>query len=426
MICSNPGALRREIKAGSVFRPGGKHSALRCVISTSWDDMDAAAWKGISQRGSVFLDPGYLTALAGTLPPGDRLWFCIFNRGAETAGIAVFHLTSFEADSVSSNLDECAFTGLIRKSLTRNRHTARVLISGNAFATGEHGFLFRPDVRTAEATDAICYAITDIIRSEQRSGDRISAVLAKDFYPRSTAVVKGLRKCGFRDFEVDPGMILPVDRAWKSFDDYLDALNTKFRTKAKAALKRSEALEIRDIDGDALARRISEFYELYRQVLNRAEHRLGVLTPEAFILLKQQLGDRMIIRGLFLDNQLVGFLTAFDCGDRLDAHMVGIRYEFNTSHAVYQTMLYEYIRLAIAHEKKWVLFGRTAGEIKSSVGAFPVRLNCCIRHPGKISNLLLNWLFSYVRPSHFPVRDPWKKASAAILNERLREGPFCC
>jgi hypothetical protein len=105
---------------------------------------------------------------------------------------------------------------------------------------------------------------------------------------------------------------------------------------------------------------------------------------------------------------------------------VGIDYEFNKSHSIYSSMLYEYVRLGIQMRKKWVMFGRTAGEIKTTIGAFPVRLSCCIRHPGKISNLLLNWLFAYVKPNAFPVRQPWKKHIHSELLRRIDEGPFCC
>ncbi len=425
MICSSREELRREIRSTSALRWRQRPTDLRCVILSDLSGNDLEHWKEISHRSSVFLDPGYLAGLHCGLPSDDKLWYCLVYRAMKPVGIAVFHLTIFRTREELAS-EHCSIATIIRKSLTGNRPEAGVLICGNAFATGEHGFTFLPEVAAPEAMDTICYALTDIIRQEQQAGKKISAVVAKDFYPRNKAIVKALRKCGFRDFEVDPNMILPVASRWTSVTDYMADMNTKFRTKARAALQRSSSIVVETVSHEEFHRDIDSYYQLYTQVNTRAEYRLGTLTISSFDSIKQHLKDRMIIRSYRLDGKLVGFLTALDCGDRLDAHMVGIDYEFNKSHGIYSSMLIEYVSLAIALRKKWVMFGRTAGEMKSTVGAFPVQLSCCIRHPGKISNLLLNWLFTYVKPSEFPIREPWKRTVRDELQARIDEGPFCC
>ena len=62
------------------------------------------------------------------------------------------------------------------------------------------------------------------------------------------------------------------------------------------------------------------------------------------------------------------------CQNNLDAHFVGINYEYNREYAVYQRMLYDYIQIAIENRLQQINFGRTASEIKSSVGAEPQNL----------------------------------------------------
>ncbi|MFN8863199.1 MAG: hypothetical protein ACK5W1_02715 [Flavobacteriales bacterium] len=426
MICSTPEQFRHEINSGRRLSWRKGRSALKGVLLGQLSGQELADWNHIAARASVFLHSDYLTGLASQLPEGDRFWHCLFYKDGSACGIAVFHLTTFRANKSQTLNDDCVFTDLLRKSLTGNRTEANVMICGNAFATGEHGFLFLPHISASESMEGICTVLSDIIDRERKHGKKISAVVAKDFYPRNKSVVKALEKCGFRDFEVDPNMILPIQPEWNVLEDYLESMSTKFRTKANAAMNRSSSLTIRSISSEEFRGNSEHFYALYLQVASRAEYQLGILTRQAFIAVKENLKERMIIRGYYLGDQLVGFLTAFDCGDRLDAHMVGIDYEFNKSHSIYSSMLYEYVRLGIQMRKKWVMFGRTAGEIKTTIGAFPVRLSCCIRHPGKISNLLLNWLFAYVKPNAFPVRQPWKKHIHSELLRRIDEGPFCC
>ncbi len=52
-------------------------------------------------------------------------------------------------------------------------------------------------------------------------------------------------------------------------------------------------------------------------------------------------------------------------------------------------MLYEYIRIGISKKLKTINFGRTASEIKSSVGAIPQDLTMYLRHKKTIKNKIL-------------------------------------
>jgi hypothetical protein len=78
-------------------------------------------------------------------------------------------------------------------------------------------------------------------------------------------------------------------------------------------------------------------------------------------------------------------------------------------------MLYEYIREAIRMKTRQVIFGRTAMEIKSTVGAFPVDMKCYIRHRKKAPNALLKLLFGYIKPSDFEQRVAFKQKELETL-----------
>jgi len=399
-----------------------RHSpSLRCVITVGLKDEQVSDWTRLVGDGSPFLSHEYLKVLESECAEGDKFWRCVVYQQERVVGIAVFHLTDFEASRPASHLSNPTVNKLIQRSLGRHRTQVKVLICGNAYATGEHGFRFLNEVSPTVAMDALCYALTHILRNEAKAGVSIDAVLAKDFYSRSGRYVKALRSCGFREFSVDPSMILPVDTTWNNFDDYLDALNSKFRTKANAAIKRSAGLTVRELSSKDILTYQNDIFNLYSEVLDRAEFRLGRLTSDALIGLIRSFGKRASTRGYFTDERLVGFSLAVDCGQGMDAHLVGFSYAENPVHGIYPRMLYEFIELSILGKKEWVSFGRTAGEIKSSVGAFPVETICCVRHPGTLSNLLMGLFFAFVQPVPFPIRQPWKVGNTSKLRQLLSQ-----
>ena len=94
--------------------------------------------------------------------------------------------------------------------------------------------------------------------------------------------------------------------------------------------------------------------------------------------------------------------------DSLDAHFVGIDYSLNKQLAIYQRMLYDYIQIAIKQQLKVINFGRTASEIKSSIGATSQDLTCYIRHKKTIKNKFIKHFLSYIETKPFKQQKPFK------------------
>jgi hypothetical protein len=122
-----------------------------------------------------------------------------------------------------------------------------------------------------------------------------------------------------------------------------------------------------------------------------------------------------MLKGYFLKGKLVGFQSGFEYNDSLDAHFVGIDYGINQEYSIYSRMLYDYVEEGIRRKVQRISFGRTAMEIKSTVGAFPVDLKCYIKHRSNTPNRLLKVLFHYVKPSEYDQRIPYKKQEMAHI-----------
>ena len=77
---------------------------------------------------------------------------------------------------------------------------------------------------------------------------QVNFFLVKDFINESLSVTDALKDYNYSPFLVAPNMLLHVAENWQTFEDYLAALKTKFRVKAKKALQRSAVTQKRRCD----------------------------------------------------------------------------------------------------------------------------------------------------------------------------------
>ena len=232
--------------------------------------------------------------------------------------------------------------------------------------------------------------------------------MIKDFIKESLDITNELHDLNYYSFNVEPNMLLNLNEDWHSFQDYLDTMKTKFRVKAKRALKLSSELVIKDSSIENIKIILPEITKLYKTVSDKAEFNLGEFNLETYMSLKNKLGDNYVLKTYSHQNKVVGFMSGIVNGDSLDAHFVGIDYSLNKQLAIYQRMLYDYVQIAINQQLRVINFGRTASEIKSSIGAVPQELTCYIRHKKSITNKFIKPFLSYIEPKPFVQKKPFK------------------
>ena len=111
-------------------------------------------------------------------------------------------------------------------------------------------------------------------------------------------------------------------------------------------------------------------------------------------------------------DQLVGFATALVNDKHLDAHFIGLNYDLNKTHSIYPRILNDYIRLGIKKRLKQINFGRTASEIKSTVGADPHEICCYIKHKRTWVNIFIRLLIKRIKLKEFKNHSPFKTDSS--------------
>lgn len=274
--------------------------------------------------------------------------------------------------------------GAVKGLLGAKSKSMKVLIAGNCQVSGPYGLFFNPEVNE-ENQQFIWQQLIQYIENDLYP---YSIVLVKDLGNRSAEMDASWRRDSFTATQVLPVMQMAIDPNWNSFEDYLAAMGSKYRIRAKAARKKGKELEVQRWNTEQIHEKIESIMDLYDQVYQRARFRLQRVSKDYFVELSRLDPGKFIFNAWLEAGVLVGFSTMIMDYDRADAHLIGLNYETNKSHSLYLNMLYQYVEDSISAQVKVLDLGRTAMEIKSTVGAIPVDLSVYL----KLKNPLLNGL----------------------------------
>ena len=78
-------------------------------------------------------------------------------------------------------------------------------------------------------------------------------------------------------------MVLKLHSQWKTFEDYLFSMTTKYRTRIKGVYKKSKELVIKSLSAEEIDKYQSEITSLLEHVSKKAEYSYGVISVKAFI-----------------------------------------------------------------------------------------------------------------------------------------------
>jgi hypothetical protein len=378
-----------------------------------WESVEGPgfdAWDGLAATAGPFLQRPYLRAVVAGAGPGEAFRFATFHEDGRMVGVACFQLTRFKGRSLDERFRERRWVPWLmrRLGLGEGSLSFQVLVCGNPATSGEHGFHFAPTVAPERAMGGLLQAL-DAAKADLERITPIDGLLVKDLPAEASAFGTALGRRGFAKLKLEPAMVLPLDPSWDSFETYLGCLTSKYRVKARRAYAKSQALTVRELDAGGLLAQRERVMQLYRAVYERSDYQLGSLTFPMFLNLRRTLGPDFILRGYFHQGALVGFLTAFVRGGILEAHQVGLDYGLNPGLSIYPRILCDFLQLALERNCSQVNYGRTAMEIKSTLGAEPVATCCYLRHRDRIPNQVVHWIASRLRPAEGPLRMPFTR-----------------
>ncbi|WP_271764820.1 hypothetical protein [Aquimarina algiphila] len=383
-----------------------KTSSLKYVYYNHIDDIPHVNWDIINPENNIFLSLDYLKTLESTLSSSIRFRYILFYDNDIPVGFAAAQLIKFNSAQLKLQEFPCCISDTIKNTLFKNLDV-RVLVCGNLFSCGEHGFVYNTDyISSKTAFESLSDALREIRKSE--NSDKPSFILLKEFWPESFDHSDYIKEHDFREFKIDVNMVLHMHSNWHTFDDYMASMRTKFRTRVKKVFKKSENIIVKDFDAEDIEIFKNEIDNLYLSVIEKADFKIGKLNAYTFKNLKESLDQTFVFKGYFIEEKLIGFTTSFVTNDIVDANHIGIDYQYNSTHSIYQKMLYDYVDLAIHKKARELRLGRTAEIIKSCVGAKPIEMKLYVRHGNSISNTLLKPLVELISPSEYEIRNPFK------------------
>lgn len=403
--------LRKQCEGGQE----GKELSLAHFMSAF--DVPAAHWsKLVQESGNFLLSAPYLAALEQHPYKGMVFHYIVAYRNEEPVAILYYQETDVHIANVDKNVDtqkvgdtQSFFSkakGVVAASLESVK--ARLLIQGNLLQSGEHGAFFTGSLTVQQQALIVDTAWRKIVDSN-RSGKKIRCVLIKDINEPLKQELQVLDD-DLASFAVQPNMTSTIREGWTDFESVMADFSSKYRVRAKAAIKKAEHLTLRELNVDDIQKWNDTIMQLFKNVEDGADFHMVSIHPRYFLDLKAALDERFTVKGFFDGEQLIGFYSYIRGMEHSYASFVGLNYDYNHDCALYQNILYNLLEDAIKDGVKSIDLARTAMEIKSTMGAEPVNHHLMVKHLNPITNSILKRFISNIRPKEWTQRKPFKDA----------------
>lgn len=370
-------------------------------------------WDLAAPEDKVFFQRDYLAALEQTPPQGIQFAYLLFIHNRIPAGVAICQIVDFNAaESVQAvaGANKGIFASLANrfKRLAYQLIKLRVVLCGNLLFTGEFAYSFRAALLSETAgMDCLHRGLQGLVQQLDAEGIRSSIILVKDIAPEKKQGRQRLQALGFEEVEIQPNMVMPLP--FSTFEAYLGAMSTKYRTRAKRAFKKSEGIERRLLSLDELRQWRPVINDLYRQVIQKADFNAVRLREDYFETMLAQLPGKFEVHGYFRNGEMLAFYTTLLNGETLEAHYLGYDHHLNHDMQLYLNMLYDMVAKGIGLGCRELVFARTALEIKSSVGAVPQNLYCYALHRRPLWHRLMVLSLRWLKPEEqWTPRHPFK------------------
>ncbi len=372
-------------------------------------------WNQLVPESNPFMLYGQLRLIEESQKHNMQFKYAFIKNQDLTVGIVYFQVVRFTGNDLLNYFPESpagfkkylyGFIKYISKLLV-SRINVKLLVSGNVFMTGENGFYFQHSLSKKERSFLLLKAIDEVAKTD----DKIKGILIPDLYQPKSDFDKGFVENGFNEITVEADMGIKLKPEWKSFDDYLNALSSKYRVRAKKviALCNENGVIKKELTESDIEKYEDKLFELYQDVMSRAEFKLATLEKDYFRMQKKSLPYTYRVFSYFKDDEMIGFISLYQFGKKMEVHYTGMNPEKCKPIHLYQHMLYDMISFGIVNAVEKLHFGRTAPEIKSTIGAVPSPMYGYLKHFNPFLNFFLVRTFtSNLKPKDYVIRNPFK------------------
>ena len=380
---------------------------LKTITYSNVDDIAPETWKQLGCTGNVYFSPAFLKSFEISNPRIDFKYIVVIQHNKAVA-LGLIQTIELSIDVILKNIKIANWLKKVINFFFCNS-IIKIMFHGNIFLSGEHGLFINQNFNKKAAVGEIAKAINAIAKKTKH----LHAIFIKDFLKESLSITNHFKDYGFSSMYVEPNMILTLDDNWKTFEDYKAGLKSKYRIKVNKADSTSKNLIARVFSESDFATYKDQLQQLYENTIANANFNAQVLNLNTYIHLRKIYKEDFIVTAYFLEDKLVGFLSALANNDHLDAHFIGLDYTLNKAHAIYPRILNDYVRIGIEKQVSHINLGRTASEIKTTIGAYPVNLTCYIKHKRPLVNEIVKFFIKRVQLKEFKQHEPFKNKEEA-------------
>ncbi len=292
--------------------------------------------------------------------------YIFIKKGDCTVGIAYFQMVAFNAERLMNYFPEEPAGGIkkymyrLSKAISEplRQYPCKRLISGKVFMTGEGGFYFQQDVD--KATRGLL--VRRVIEEVRKSDKNIRAVLVGDLYEPQTEFDLPLINNHYHKIIEESDMSLKLNSNWLSFYDYMEALSSKYRVRARKAISlcAENGVVQKNVSAEEILAHEARIFELYLKIMDKADFKLAELDKDFFYQQKKLLPDNYFVYAYFKDGEIIGFISCYIFNHRMEVHYTGMDAVICRPIQLYQHMLLDMVNLGIMQKAERLHFGRTA------------------------------------------------------------------
>lgn len=340
-------------------------------------------WQALhNEMANIFFSMPYLSALESSQPDMQFYYLLVF-RSEKCVGALYFQQIKFQFKNLSNGLKGGKFLHTILKRFQKD-----LLICGNIFVTDQVGSYFCDQ----EMKDRYAALIIDTFFSEKSFFNKPPALI----YIKDLDIKPAL---GYSPIPSFPNMILEISPGWKTIDQYLIDMKSKYRRRIFKAREKALTLERKILDQFEIENQKIRLFELYESILDEDNLYLSKVSENYLPEIKKQLKHKFQVIAYYKDYQIVAFITYLIDEQFIHTHFTGLEKSLNKTYALYFNLLIDMVEEGIARNKKQLIFSRTASEIKSTLGAEGVELPGQMRFRSSFINIITPILIKILTPS---------------------------
>ncbi|WP_066755175.1 hypothetical protein [Chryseobacterium glaciei] len=359
-------------------------------------------WKAVIGNHNIMLSKEYFHVLESSKPDNMQCYYVGFFIDNELIGGALFQYLNFKNHATfQKNEVWCNIRNFFGRKFSKD-----VMILGNNMLTGQNGFYFDASKITLEQVIPL---LDKAVQKMQKEIRKTSLIIYKDYQSNFVKYFQDKNHQSYFRFSVQPNMMLKIKESWTVFEDYLNDFSKKYRTRARSARKKFDGIEKCEMNFDDIKKHQKEMNVLYQNVAENAPFNTFFLAENHFESMKENLNQNFKIFGYFLDQKLIGFYTLILNNEDIDTYFLGYDKELQKEKQLYLNMLLDMVEFSINNKFKRIIFGRTALEIKSTIGAEPIEIFGLIKHNNILINQFMGKIFSSLNPkAEWIQRRPFK------------------